>query len=62
MADPLQTTRAILLGSKLSLLQLRLVLQEALSEEDDVYPYLKLKVFEDDKWWASTRMRFGKQS
>ena len=48
MVEPLQTITAILPGSKLSCLLLRIVLQDALSEVTKIYPLLKLRVFVDD--------------
>ena len=48
VAKPLQTITAVLLGSKLTCLLLRIVLQDALSESTNQYPPLKLMVFVDD--------------
>ena len=48
VAEPLQTITAILLGSKWSCLLLRIVLQDALSEVTQIFPPLKLLVFEAD--------------
>ena len=46
--EPLQTITAILPGSKLSRLLLRIVLQDALSEVTQFYPPPRLRVFVDD--------------
>ena len=48
VAEPLQTITAILLGSKWSCLLMRIVLQDALSEVTQIFPPLKLLVFEAD--------------
>ena len=48
VAEPLQTTTAILPGSKWSCLLLRFVLQDALSDVTKNYPPLKLRVLVDD--------------
>ena len=47
-AEPLQTTTAIVPGSKRSCLLLRVVLQDALSEVTKIDPPLNLRVFVDD--------------
>ena len=46
-AEPLRTITAVLVGFKWSCLQLRIVLQDALSEVMKIYPPLKLRVFVD---------------
>ena len=48
VAERLQTITAILPVSEWSLLALRIVLQDALSEVTQIYPPLKLRVFVDD--------------
>ena len=47
-AEPHTTITAILPGSKWSCWQLRIVLQDALTEVTNIYPCLKLRVFVDD--------------
>ena len=47
-AEPFLTITAILPGSKLSCLLLRVVLQDALSEVTNIYPPLKLRAFVDN--------------
>ena len=47
VAEPLQTTTAIFPGSKWSVLLLRTVMQEAMSEVLNVYPQLMMKVYVD---------------
>ena len=46
VADPLQIITAILLGSKWSVLLLKMVMQDAMSEVLKVYPTLRLKLHE----------------
>ena len=48
VAEPLQTVTAILLGSKLSFMLLRIVVQDAWSEVAKVYQPTTLKVIVDD--------------
>ena len=48
VADPLQTITAILRGSKWSVLLLRMVMQEAMSEVLSVYPQFEMNVYVDD--------------
>ena len=48
VADPLQTITAILRGSTWSVLLLRMVMQEAMSEVLSVYPQFEMNVCVDD--------------